>query len=386
MKSLQKNRILFTLITGLILFFFFVGLEIVLIAFGSRIFENFVEYDPDLGFRVRPYSRNSNRFGFNDRDYPLDKDDNTFRLLILGDSFNWAGERQNNYTAILEKMFEKQYGAHRVDVINTGYPGTNTAQELAALTKYGLQYNPDFVFLGFFAGNDFLEANPYKKRIIVCGTYINIDKRNERTILGHQILRYPRLWYIIRGNYLRIREQIHRNLEWIYYKFVPGTQRQGGLSKRRFLAIERVRLEFCNIKKHIDGIYDTKIEYTFQSILKMRDLLKSKNIGFMVVIYPDEFQVNDVLREQVFKVFDLKEEDYNIYLMQDILKKFLAAQKIPYIDLLAEFRAKEKETSLYEYRDTHWNEEGNRITAEILFRTLRKIVRNSLARNNSPGS
>jgi hypothetical protein len=65
-------RILKGIITSIIaIVFVFVVIEIAMIVFESSLSNSFYEYDPDIGFRVKPYANNSNRFGFNDQDYPL---------------------------------------------------------------------------------------------------------------------------------------------------------------------------------------------------------------------------------------------------------------------------------------------------------------------------
>lgn len=181
MKNI-KNIILYPVI---MIFICFILLEFSMIILEPYLFRGFYQYD--LGFRVRPYAHGTNRFGFNDRDYPLQKNSKIFRILVVGDSFNWAGGKERNYTAILEKQFEKYYGKHQVDVINTGYPMTHTAEQLEMLKKYGLQYNPDLVFLSFFIGNDFVDADPNRKRIVVNDVYFDIDKRRELTFLGYPI-------------------------------------------------------------------------------------------------------------------------------------------------------------------------------------------------------
>ncbi|MDE5069539.1 MAG: hypothetical protein O4752_10470 [Trichodesmium sp. St4_bin8_1] len=108
-----------------------------MIFFEPYLFKGLYQYDPDLGFRVRPYMNGNNQFGFNDRDYPLEKNQNKFRLLVVSDSFNWAGGKEGNYTALLEKKFDSYFGKSQVEVINVGYPGTHTGEQLAMLKKFG---------------------------------------------------------------------------------------------------------------------------------------------------------------------------------------------------------------------------------------------------------
>ena len=220
-------------------------LEVLMIVLEPYLSRGFYQYDPDLGFRVRPYVRGTNRFGFNDRDYPLQKNSETFRVLVVSDSFNWAGGLEGNYTALLEKKFEEYYGGHRVDIINAGYPGTHTAEQLDMLRKYGLQYNPDLVFLGFFAGNDFIDADPDRKRIIVYDTYIDIDKRCELTFLGYPIIPKSRLLHFVKQKYKISKELIKARRDTQTRGNAPVKERSGTFSEETFLNIERIRLEFC---------------------------------------------------------------------------------------------------------------------------------------------
>src|SRR5215831_8576244 len=95
------------------------------------VFKGRFEYDRDLGFKVRAYYPNgfgmygesddgtlTNRFGFNAPDYPLTKAPGTFRIVVVGDSFGWAGGLKGNYTHLLQQLFD-QRGDRRIEIINT---------------------------------------------------------------------------------------------------------------------------------------------------------------------------------------------------------------------------------------------------------------------------
>ena len=369
--SRMIRLIAFPIIITFLSFFFLEALMIVLEPYLSK---GFYQYDPDLGFRVRAYVRETNRFGFNDRDYPLQKASDTFRILVVSDSFNWAGGLEGNYTALLEKKFEEYYGGHRVDIINGGYPGTHTAEQLAMLKKYGLQYDPDLVFLGFFAGNDFIDADPHRKRIIVYDTYFDIDKRYELTLLGYPIIAKSRVLHLVKQKYKIMRELARARGE-TRSKDTLAKERGGTFSEETFLNIERIRLGFCNVGPSRAKAFDDRIDYILQSISEMKALLDSKGIQFIVGIYPDEFQVNGHLLDQLFEKFDIKREDYDIELMQKILKTYLDSKGIPSIDFLDAFREKGRETRLYLLRDTHWNKAGHELAAQIMFRDLLGVVK-----------
>ena len=99
----------------------------------------------------------------------------------------------------------------------------------------------------------------------------------------------------------------------------------------------------------------------------MKALLDSKNIRFIVAIYPDEYQVSDRLFRDIIQRFDLNPKDYVINCQQQILIGYLKTKGIPYIDLLAKFRKEQRKRPLYLLREPHWNSPGNQLAAEILF-------------------
>ena len=88
----------------------------------------------------------------------------------------------------------------------------------------------------------------------------------------------------------------------------------------------------------------------------------AENIGerLVIVILPDEFQVNDTLWEQVQrKVGDASPLERD--LPQKKILAFCAEHGIPCLDLLPILRAAEREGHTYHLRDTHWNARGNEV-------------------------
>ncbi|TVU53491.1 MAG: hypothetical protein EA414_12030 [Arthrospira sp. PLM2.Bin9] len=377
------RQILLLLCCWTILPFFLV--EVIMIVLEPYLFRGLYQYDPDMGFKIRGHANGNNQFGFNDRDYPLQPDPDIFRMLIISDSFNWAGGQQGNYTALLENQFREHYGQHQVDVINAGYPGTHTAEQLALLKKYGLQYNPHLVVLGFFVGNDFVDADPYRKRIIVNDLYIDIDPRQELIIFGYPIIPKSRLLLFIQQKYKIFREarKFQQSYQLPQNQLVATTEAialdepeksPGILSLEKFLDVERGRMSFCNIEKLQNGDRDANINYILDSISEMNAILKARNIKFIVAIYPDEYQVNDDLLNQLQSTFYLNLDDYDITCQQNILIEYLESNNIPYIDLTPRFRVEQQNRHLYLFQEPHWNSHGNQLAKDILFEHLVKIT------------
>ncbi len=362
-----------------------VCLEVLMIVTDPYLFKDRFEYDPDLGFRARAYFRTdrafhgdsdegstTNRFGFNDRDYPLTKQPGVFRILVVGDSFSWAGGLNDNYTNLLENLFERRDGSHKIDVVNTGYPGTHTGEQLAMLKKFGLQYNPDLVILGFFTGNDFIEADSNRKRIVLNKYFFDIDRRREHRFLGYPIVMRSRLLLFLRhkyNSYSLDRQSKKEGAAWAAATGQPAPVKN--LPEATYYSVQKGKLEFLNKRTGAEK-FEANTKYVFESISEMNDLLKSRGIQFMVAILPDELQVNPNQFNSVTERFRLTKEDYDLDRPQNLLKSFLESKQIPFVDMLDRFRAEEKQHELYLFRNTHWNKAGNVLAAEILFEHLGK--------------
>jgi len=347
--------------------FVLVCLELLMIILEPYFFEGFYQYDPDLGFRVRPHAPSfdgtlTNQFGFNDVDYPLQKTTGVFRILVIGDSFSWAGGREGNYTAVLERMLANR-GPRKIEVINAGYPGTHTGEQLALLRKFGLQYDPDLTVLSFFVGNDFVDADPDRKRIIVNGIYLDISRRHDYKLLNRPIIPKSRIWLFLKQKYQIWAETRKAKAE-------ATAKSPGAFTEETYLAIERARLEFFNVSHSRPSHLQANVDYIFGSIAEMDELLKSRNIKLVVAILPDEFQVNQQLFRDIIDRYKLEPQDYDLKFAQNLLKGFLESRGIPYVDFLDQFQAAGKTQTLYAVRDSHWNAAGNQLAARILFEDL----------------
>ena len=368
------------LLTIIISFFFF---ELLLLIFNDYVFRNsFFVYDPDMGYKVRPYapwgdSDIANEFGFNDRDYPHERTPGTYRILIIGDSYNWAGGMDGNYTAILERKFASEFGEQRVEVINAGYAGTHTGEQLEMLKKYGLQYNPDLVVLGFFAGNDYFDADPTRRRIAVGTALVDINRQTdwEINLFGQLVRPQSRLYAFLKER-------------WATYQYLQNQQQSveaetqiqpttdeviqsepTPIFTEHYLTVEVLRMQMANWEMASD--FQPRIDYINGKILTMRDLLTEKDIQFIVAAYPDEFQVDTALQQAAIDYFHFDPAKYQWNRAQGLLWQFCTEHQIEYYDMLPVFQeAHQQGQQLYLPNDSHWNEAGNELAAQYLFDVL----------------
>ncbi len=103
-----------------------------------------------------------NSQGLRDTEHSSKKPYDTYRIVVLGDSYAEAMQvkLEDSFPKVLERELQKalerkpQTQRVRVEVINLGVSGFGTDQELLALRHYGLAYEPDLVLLAFLTGND----------------------------------------------------------------------------------------------------------------------------------------------------------------------------------------------------------------------------------------
>lgn len=332
----------------------FLVVEAALLVFDGLAFRNSLwVFDPEMGFRVRPGaphggSHRANSFGFNDDDYSLEEE-SSFRILIIGDSFNWIGGRDWNYVDLLEADLRQQFG-ESIEVINTGYPATHPEEQLKMFEKFGIRYQPDLVVHGFFVGNDFIDSNPLRRRIAYGGEVLVLDPDEEYwTLFGMPVLFRSRLKVNLQGR-------------WLGFLFA---RRSLQMDPQKYLNLERSRMRFCDPKNA--ERFEPHVKRGLSSLRSMRDLTVQAGGEFMVIAYPDEFQVSRKLREEVIHFYNLDVTSFQWDRAQQLLRQFCASEGIDFHDLLPGFQqANEEGQVLYIPQNSHWNQEGNRLAADLI--------------------
>ncbi len=121
----------------------------------TPVFPHFYEPKPNailndhpewLGYNVS-YSINSD--ALNERmEYPIEKPANTYRILVLGDSFTFGlfVNTYENYTELLETRLNETCLAYSgIEVLNLGVPGYDIGFSAERFRLRGQKYDPDLV-------------------------------------------------------------------------------------------------------------------------------------------------------------------------------------------------------------------------------------------------
>jgi len=265
------------------------------------------------------YSVNEKRL--RGKEYAYEKPKDTYRILMLGDSylFGWGLQWKDTLTVRLEGLLnnnpiekDKTY-----EVINAGVYGYNTIQELELLKKEGLKYKPDIVFL-YFVMND-------------------IEPQWNAPRHPRYEYEYCKFWFsdhLIR----RINDHVAKVTKTSDPKFAVYRNRHSTLYLRAFDK-ETYKWKSCK-----------------RAILNLATLLKNRKIDFYVFVVPS---------------FAQDFEEYRFYRIHSEIKKLCDDNDIKVIDLHGLFSDKKSDEFRISAEETHPNENANDIIANKIYLYLK---------------
>jgi lysophospholipase L1-like esterase len=114
-------------------------------------------YDERL-YELKPDTGLTNRFGFRDIARSREKEENIFRIALIGDSVSMQAvlPLEKLYFRRLQTLLDEYDWEKKIEILNFGVAGYSTAQEVALLEKTILGFSPDAV-LWQFHDNDSMD-------------------------------------------------------------------------------------------------------------------------------------------------------------------------------------------------------------------------------------
>lgn len=312
----------------------------------------FIFYDDSYNrFRGKPFARDwdfkLNSRGFKDVEFP-ERKGSGYRIVALGDSFAFGVvPYQFNYLTLLESRMQQD--SPGIEVLNMGVPGTGPREYLSILVREGLALQPDMVLVSFFIGNDLIESRGKPE---------------------------PRKWYSYSYlaslfHYLiQIRPQYEGK---IFHKGASYCDMCPHIEPTRYLQIEKARAQIMlagnkMLAEMVSGAAD--------ALREMAEICRKKGIKFVVVLIPDEVQVNRELQSEVRKQLGVTAKNaWANSRPNDMLTARLREMDVGVLDLLPVFSKESAARPLYRVRDTHWNIPGNALAAESIQAFIRSQVR-----------
>jgi GDSL-like Lipase/Acylhydrolase. len=335
-----------------------------------------------------------NSHGFRDRERKYKKGEDVSRIVVLGDSFTEALQvpLEETYPYILEEKLNSENGK-RFEVISLAVSGFGTAQEYLALKHYGLKYQPDFVVLAFFAGND-VQNNSLILESKFEGESIN-DRHKPFFVLNDG--RLEKLPFKVRvkeegeretkGDVNitgRIKRFLTKSFPNIYYSLSDRVEETPWLAN---LLLNPGAMESKPKKDGIPLFYQVYTEeytpewqnaweVTKRLILKLKKELEINKIGFLVVVIPNEFEFRpDKWDEVLDRHPNMKTLSFDKEKPERIILDFLETNNIDYVLLRPEFEEYSKEAGKdlhFHYGwENHWNVNGHVLAAQLIYKKLK---------------
>jgi len=323
-----------------------------------------------------------NSSGWRDTAHSISKERDTFRIVVLGDSFMeaYSVELQNSFHKRLEKIVGQE--AADVEVINLGVGGYGTLQEYLSLVEFGSEYKPDLVLLAFFARNDLsnnsfelesslhvesikIDARPFLKLdgsvdgIISSVDYAGAKKRYDKA--KAQQSSFP-------GNVLS-RSALVRTIRLaarsVKHSLGDSTDNDWGQAEtaRQHLALHGSN--YCKEPPEFADSWEITARI-FQRLKKQTDELGSRLLVFSVPALHevDTAEMHRIAATVPDSAMMCIEDAPATHRLRDTLDKL----DIAYVDLLPTFRSASRDDGLdlYWVSDRHWNESGHSLAADVV--------------------
>lgn len=317
----------------------------------------------DIEFKV-------NSLGLRDSEYSIEKPENTYRILMLGDSFTegYGVQLKDIFSKIVEEKLNLQ-DKERFEVINTGITGYSPLLEYLYLKKYGLEFDPDLVVMNF-SMTDFYDDLIYGDKELLVEKDKLFKEEIPSTTWMPSISQKIKWW-------------LHQNL--VLYDFLVLRLKRivnPGVYKKNIIDFEKGNIQsdqFAITREEInEKDYVLLLENSTENLLKIKQLLTENNIGFALVIIPYGHQVNDREWRKGRDFWGF--EKGKIYSNQSIsdLVDFAIANKIEILDLLPIYKKASRffwDGNYYYPYDGHWNKKGHQLAAEKIYEFIYPIIK-----------
>ena len=322
----------------------------------------YFEPDPHTGYRIKPNSigeyyngieANASSQGLRDREFSLTREAGTTRIMVLGDSFTVGAnvETEEAYSKQLEIILAAESDAP-VEVINTGVGGWSAYQYAEYYENSGRAFDPDLVIVGLFVGND-----TYVERFAFEDTLTAVrGRRISREAAAKRLIRLKVLLY--KNSHLA---RLIMNIGVAINEDFTRKSCDDFISNYLYIQDSRLPNHLLRTPET-----DDLAKRNIAELARIKQMTDADGDRLLVVIIPDENQINKKLQEQLIPAAEMDKYDFN--LPQSLLTQLLYEQGIEYLDLQSDFANDPR--CLY-MNDTHWTPEGHRLAAEKIAEKLK---------------
>lgn len=296
-----------------------------------------------------------NSGGWRESKHSLEKPEDIYRILVIGDSF------VENFQVPLEQTFFKQLekGFNNIEVVAMGLGDSGTAQQYILLKEFGLAYQPDLIIHFFFTGNDVknnslqLQGDPHR-------TYFTLEKEGLK-------LQPFKTRTSIPGN--RVKSFLKNNIRTLELLLNIKDKILTSLSSPAGYPID-----YHVYDKNYSQEYKKAWETTKRLILQSRTEAEDAGAEYILVSSANNEQVNqDVWESLKLEYPALQNADIDLEKPDKVLKEFCQEEDLNCLFMLPyfkDYRNKHSGETTHYLLDGHWNETGTDLVADFLVANL----------------
>jgi len=308
----------------------------------------------------------TNSLGYRSPEFTLEKPDNVYRILILGDSitFGWGVEDNQTFSYLLQQQLNQKYPDKKIEIINAGWHDSYAPDSYYVYLKNeGLALNPDLVILNLFPWNDISDLDEM--------VWQETDERNMPTKIQSTIRAVKRGYHveavnsnwkfhfpILRNSHLAVLAMT--NLEENSPASVDKIKTKLNILKPQTISQEKI--ENCIYQLDCSDRMQSLWQKLDSVILGIKDLLSANNTPFFTVLLTTNTQTLPLVEK-------LEEEKTTIDLLdpqpQQYFKDFFNKNQIEYLDPLVYF-TDENYSDYFFTIDGHPTVEGHKRLATAL--------------------
>jgi len=226
--------------------------SLVFILAAIELFLRLFQLSPNyiIKYEWHEYRKNIiNSLGFRDIEHTIQKPDNTFRIMFVGDSFTeaWGVPFEKGFPQILTNMLNQSARNKHYEPIICAKWGHNTKEELRTYKTKCAQFNPDLIIIGYVLNDAEGEKTSKERKEFLYS--LRIKKPKGILLKAYNHLAIYRFFHL-RKEYIRIRTA------WIkgYDKIYSGSQ---SLLQTQQALIEFKRIADANNQKLVVALLPT---------------------------------------------------------------------------------------------------------------------------------
>lgn len=306
-----------------------------------------------------------NNYGLHDTDLVMEKPRDTFRILILGDSFpqGWQVKLEQGFPWLMEEELNR-VSSRKIEVINMGVDTYGTDRELLLFAALGWRFQPDLVLLSFYTGNDikdnsfdlssWAEGSPLKRPVFTLDSAGRLQMHNAPIVDRHRFDDVPAWdWLVSAATSGKPLPPVS----------IPASPRVKNESPRELEYPLDLGLYLPDTPQWANA-WDT----TEALILQLRDLVQQQGAGFGVFIIPDRRAVETSDWDATVTFFPFM-QGHDPLAPGDRIMAFLDSQGIPALNMTYTLRGwllSHAGERVFYIADGHYNANGHMVTAQRL--------------------